>query len=78
MASGDGAIADRTTIHARVPGELKYLVICYQNRSRLVSFNMAMQRLLETHPALAQLAAELYTEARTGELASGTIMVPKS
>lgn len=63
---GDGRKPHRpglATITARVPSELKYLVICYRNASKMPSFNYALQRLLETHPAIAQLAAELYTEA---------------
>jgi hypothetical protein len=59
---------------ARVPGELKYLVICYQSAHRLPSFNMAMQRLLETHPALAQLAATLYND---GKAATSGLDTPK-
>jgi hypothetical protein len=51
-------------MHANVPGELKYLIICYQNAHRLPSFNMAVQRILETHPGLAQLAATLYNERK--------------
>lgn len=69
MDGRDGPVrASRVPVHANLPGELKYLVILYQNRTRLASFNMALQRLLETHPALASLAAELYTESRTSEL----------
>jgi len=64
MASGNGAVIARVPMFARVPGELKYLVTCYQNANRLPSFNIAVQRLLETHPALAQLAAELYTNGK--------------
>ena len=55
---------ERVGMFARVPGELKYLVGCYQNAQRLPSFNMAVQRLLETHPALAELAATLYNERK--------------
>jgi hypothetical protein len=55
---------ERVGMFARVPGELKYLIICYQNANRLPSFNIAVQRLFETHPALAELAASLYTERK--------------
>jgi hypothetical protein len=64
MDGRDRPIVNRVNMFARVPGELKYLVICYQSAYRLPSFNMAMQRLLETHPALAQLAATLYTDGK--------------
>lgn len=67
MDSRDGPVVysvKRVQMHVQIPPELKYLVICYQNSSRIVSFNMAVQRLLETHPALAQLAATLYTEGK--------------
>jgi hypothetical protein len=57
-------VIGRVGMFARVPGELKYLVKCYQSAHRLPSFNLAVQRLLETHPALAQLAATLYTESQ--------------
>jgi hypothetical protein len=64
MDSGDRSVISRVGMFARVPGELKYLVTCYQNAQRLPSFNMAVQRLLETHPALAELAARLYTNGK--------------
>lgn len=68
MSSGDGnvrtSVITRVGMFARVPGELKYLVTCYQNAQRLPSFNIAVQRLLETHPALAQLAASLYNDSK--------------
>lgn len=64
MDGGNGSVINRVQMYARVPPELKYLVTCYQNANRLPSFNIAVQRLLETHPALAQLAAELYTASK--------------
>lgn len=64
MASGNGTV-ERVQMYARVPGELKYLIICYQSANRLPSFSLAVQRLLETHPGLAALAASLYTERKT-------------
>lgn len=48
------------TMYARVPSELKYLIVKYQQHQKLMSFSNAVQRLLETHPDLARLAAELY------------------
>jgi hypothetical protein len=42
-----------------VPAELKYLVIHYKNTTKMPSFNYAVRQLLETHPVLARLAAEL-------------------
>ena len=65
MDGGNRTVIERVGMFARVPGELKYLVTCYQNANRLPSFNIAVQRLLETHPALAQLAATLYNERKT-------------
>jgi hypothetical protein len=65
MDSRNGPVTiERVGMFARVPGELKYLVICYQSAQRLPTFNLAVQRLLETHPALAELAATLYTRSR--------------
>lgn len=47
------------TLAVRVPVELKYLINYYKNDARLPSFNWAVRQLLETHPALARLAAEM-------------------
>lgn len=69
------------SMSVRVPGELKYLVICYKSAMKMPSFNYAVQVLLETHPALAKLAAELvqsgngdgldtFPSANSGELSS--------
>lgn len=61
MGGGNGSVNDmRVSMHARIPAELKYLVTCYQNATRLATFNYAVQRLLETHPDLQRLAAEMY------------------
>lgn len=49
-------------IHATVPSELKFLIVTYMHRRRFQTFNMAFRDLLERHPELARLAAELYTE----------------
>lgn len=48
-----------STLSVKVPVELKYLINYYKDDARLPSFNWAVRRLLETHPALAKLAAEL-------------------
>ena len=72
MDSRDGPVkghVKRVDLYATVPGELKYLVKTWQITQRLPSFSLALQRLLETHPDLAKLAAELYTRSRiTGGL----------
>ena len=60
----DRPVVNRVEMYARIPPELKYLIICWQNASRLPSFSMAVQRLFETHPALAELAATLYNERK--------------
>lgn len=57
MDSRDGFV----TLYARsIPAELKYLVTCYQSDRRLQSFNLAIRMLLETHPDLQKLAADMY------------------
>jgi hypothetical protein len=48
-------------LQVQVPGELKYLINYYKNRNRMPNFGWAVRTLLETHPDLAKLAAELYT-----------------
>lgn len=54
-------------IHGYIPVELKYLILYHQRTARYNSFSMTLRRLLETHPALAQEAARLYTEAVRSE-----------
>ena len=51
-------------VHCYVPVELKYLILTYQQQKRFPSFSWAVRTLFESHPALAQLAATLYTESR--------------
>lgn len=51
-------------VNVKVPSELKYLVNYYKVVAGLPSFNWAVRQLLETHPALAKLAAELYTNSK--------------
>lgn len=49
-------------INTKVPAELKFLVLLYQRERKLPTFAYAVRSLLETHPALAELAAKLYNE----------------
>jgi hypothetical protein len=76
MDGGNGAVepiekrtwVDTTVpLYARVPGELKFLIHSWQSANRMRSFNEAMCRLLETHPALAQHAATLYNDKNEGK-----------
>jgi hypothetical protein len=46
-------------VNVRVPGELKYMIQCYKSVAGLPSFNWAVRQLLETHPAIGRLAAEM-------------------
>lgn len=62
---GTGADEPRpgyAVVHCYVPVELKYLITTYQRQNKYPSFSWAVRFLMETHPALAQLAARLYTE----------------
>lgn len=52
-------------VNTKVPAELKWLVNYYKVTTKLPSFNWTIRHLLETHPALAKLAAELYTDNKT-------------
>jgi hypothetical protein len=61
------------TVNARVPGELKFLIQCYKNAAGLPSFNWAVRQLLETHPALAKLAAELIQSGNEDRLDTSSI-----
>lgn len=61
------------TVNARVPAELKYLVNYYKSVAGLPSFNWAVRQLLETHPALAKLAAELVQSSKTDGLDTPTL-----
>lgn len=70
MDSGNGAVKYRPGftilyVNAKVPAELKYLINYYKSVAGLPSFNWAVRQLLETHPALAKLAAELYHDSKT-------------
>lgn len=70
MDSGNGPVKEYRPgwavlyVNARVPSELKYLINYYKNVAKLPSFNWAVRQLLETHPALAKLASELYTQGK--------------
>jgi hypothetical protein len=52
------------SLNTPVPSELKYLIVYYKNLTKMPSFSYTVRHLLETHPALAELAATLYTTAR--------------
>ena len=62
------------SINTKVPVELKYLINYYKTVKRIPSFALAVRQLLETHPGLAEIAAELYTKARSpdGPVGSNT------
>lgn len=68
MDSGNGSTRkgyDKTvSLYVRIPPELKFLLMRYHSVRKLPSFSYAVQSLLETHPELARLAAELYTESQ--------------
>jgi hypothetical protein len=54
-------------LETSVPVELKFLINFYKSRNRMPSFSWAVRALLETHPDLAKLAAELYTDRQTDQ-----------
>jgi hypothetical protein len=58
-------------INTKVPSELKYLINYYKTVRKLPSFSLAVRELLESHPALAQIAGELYTRARSQDGPTG-------
>lgn len=43
-----------------IPPELLYVMKRYQERNRMATFSGAVKTLLETHPAIAEIARELY------------------
>jgi hypothetical protein len=51
----------------RIPVELKYLVEWYKNTTRMPSFNYAVRHLLETHPEIARMAAELVQSGKDSD-----------
>lgn len=71
MASGNRTVEEYKPgwvtlyVNAKVPAELKFLINYYKSVAGLPSFNWAIRQLLETHPALAKLAADLYNEHKT-------------
>lgn len=56
MAGGDGGSGK---VICTVPAELKEVVILYQNRTRLPTFNAAIRCIIETHPGIAEIITEL-------------------
>lgn len=58
----------KMAVNVTVPGELKFLINCYKNVAGLPSFNWAVRQLLETHPALGKLAAEMIQSGNDGGL----------
>lgn len=56
MASRDGFVDYPLSI----PQELRYLVEMYQNDMRIVSFNQALRRLIESHPEIDRRAQLVY------------------
>lgn len=69
MDSGDRPVTYRPGwtnlyVNARVPSELKYLVTYYNRVAKHPSFAYTIRILLETHPTLAQMAAELYNDSK--------------
>lgn len=58
---------DRTLVPfpTYLPRELKLMAERYQSNRNLPSLNQAIIELLETHPAIAQLIAEVYSVSGT-------------
>jgi hypothetical protein len=61
------ARGDRVVILVRVPPELRYIVNLYSHRYQSVSRSAAIRQLLETHPALVELAEMLYDLSKPEE-----------
>lgn len=57
--SGNPAAPVTFQYHIRLPLELAVLVSLYQKRTKMVSRSEAFRRLLETHPELLRLYAEV-------------------
>lgn len=63
MAGGNGSSGRaETRLNISLPNELIYLLMLCQKRTRSVSMNETIRRLLESHPALTMIAMEHYTE----------------
>src|SRR5579871_6131825 len=65
MARGNWPVV---ALGVRVPHELFLLLKRYQNDRRMSSINSAVIELLETHPAVARMVADLYAEASNKEV----------
>jgi hypothetical protein len=64
VAGGNGTVeAENVLVHAYIPVELKYMIQRYQNIRKLPTFSAAFRELIETHPSIAQVLAQLYTAA---------------
>jgi hypothetical protein len=50
-----------------IPAELRSLVVLYQNRMKITSFNQTIRTLLETHPGIDKLAQEMYARVITSD-----------
>lgn len=83
MDSGNGSV-ERTNQHVppapgwaylninyKVPVELKYLISYLQKIKHYPSFAWTVRYLLETHPVLAELAADLIQSGKTKEPVTG-------
>lgn len=58
-------MASRDRIVIRLPPELHYVLRLCQNGHRVVSLSATIQRLLETHPEVVEMAENLY-DLRSG------------
>lgn len=57
----------RESIYFKMPSILRVLVERYQNHRCLPSFSSAITELLETHPAIVNVAQQVYNEGSTSE-----------
>ena len=70
MARGDGAVTDGPPkgmyeLPFRMPDGLRMLAKEYQNNRLMPSLNAALIELLETHPAIAEIAQRVYNGGTT-------------
>ena len=61
MAGRDGPVV----LYIRLPSGLKMLAMRYQNKRELPTINKAVIELLETHPEIRRMEAEVLDEAVT-------------
>ena len=61
-------MASRDRLVVVLPKELTFLLKIYQEDNRIVTKNVTIQRLLETHPALVELAEALYPIRKGADL----------